>query len=106
MPQTEFTAAQYCYVAGYNTAMFDNMPMKGVKLSDFIEAVGASRRVRTPLRLSPLMGGRPSTDGATDLQSYIDNDAVIVLERYGHDLNIAQAARWRSSFPAPVARPR
>ena len=29
-------------------------------------------------------------DGATDLQSYIDNDAVIVLERYGHDLNIAQ----------------
>ena len=37
MPQTEFTAAQYCYVAGYNTAMFDNMPMKGVKLSDFIE---------------------------------------------------------------------
>lgn len=24
------------------------------------------------------------------LQSYIDNDAVIVLERYGHDLNIAQ----------------
>ena len=91
MPQTEFTAAQYCYVAGYNTAMFDNMPMKGVKLSDFIEAVGgveAGANTVTPVAVDGWTAIYP--DGATDLQSYIDNDAVIVLERYGHDLNIAQ----------------
>lgn len=91
MPQTEFTAAQYCYVAGYNTAMFDNMPMKGVKLSDFIEAVGgveAGTNTVTPVAVDGWTAIYP--DGATDLQSYIDNDAVIVLERYGHDLNIAQ----------------
>ena len=92
MPQTEFTAAQYCYVAGYNTAMFDNMPMKGVKLSDFIEAVGgveAGTNTVTPVAVDGWTA-QCSPDGATDLQSYIDNDAVIVLERYGHDLNIAQ----------------
>lgn len=91
MPQTEFTAAQYCYVAGYNTAMFDNMPMKGVKLSDFIEAVGgvdAGANTITPIAVDGWTAIYP--EGATDLQSYIDNDAVIVLERYDHDLNIAQ----------------
>lgn len=91
MPQTEFSAAQYCYVAGYNTAMFDNMPMKGVKLSDFIEAVGgidAGANTITPIAVDGWTAIYP--DGATDLQSYIDNDAVLVLERYGHDLTIDQ----------------
>lgn len=91
MPQTEFSAAQYCYVAGYNTAMFDNMPMKGVKLSDFIEAVGgvdAGANTVNPIACDGWTAIYP--DGGTDLQSYLDNDAVLVLERYGHDLNINQ----------------
>lgn len=93
MPQTEFTAAQYCYVAGYNTAMFDNMPMKGVKLSDFIEAVGgvdAGVNTIQPVSIDTWYAIYGGTEGATDLQSYIGNDAVIVLERYGHDLNVPQ----------------
>lgn len=91
MPQTEFNAAQMCLVAGYNTAMFDNMPMKGVKLSDFIEAVGGvtdGANTITPVAADGWTAIFPG--GSTDLQAYIDNDAVIVLERYGHDLTIPQ----------------
>ena len=80
--------------------MFDNRPMRGVKLSDFIEAVGgveAGANTVTPVAVDGWTAIYP--DGATDLQSYIDNDAVIVLERYGHDLNIAQGGPLCSRPP-------
>lgn len=100
MPQTEFTAAQMCLVAGYNTAMLDNMPMKGVRLADFIEAVGgvdAGVNTITPIACDGWTAIFPG--GSTDLQAYLDNDAVIVLEAYGHDLSIYQGGPVKIFVP-------
>ena len=100
MPQTEFTAAQMCLVAGYNTAMLDNMPMKGVRLADFIEAVGgvdAGVNTITPVACDGWTAIFPG--GSTDLQAYLDNDAVIVLEAYGHDLSIYQGGPVKIFVP-------
>lgn len=100
MPQTEFTAAQMCLVAGYNTAMMDNMPMKGVKLADFIEAVGgvdAGANTITPIACDGWTAIFPG--GSTDLQAYLDNDAVLVTEAYGHDLTIYQGGPVKIFVP-------
>lgn len=100
MPQTEFTAAQICLMAGYNTAQFDNIPMKGVRLSDFIEAVGGvpeGTNTITPVAIDGWINVFPG--GSTDLQSYLANDAVIVTECYGHDLLTAQGGPAKLFIP-------
>lgn len=100
MPQTEYTATQWCLVAGYNTAMVDNMPMKGVLLRDFIEAVGGiddGINTITPVSADQWTAIFPG--GSTDLQSYIDNNAMIVLENYGHDLTIPQGGPAKIFVP-------
>ncbi|MCI8424259.1 MAG: molybdopterin-dependent oxidoreductase [Adlercreutzia sp.] len=100
MPQTEFTGAQMCLVAGYNTAMLDNMPMKGVRLADFLEAVGGvepGANTITPVACDGWTAIFPG--GSTDLQAYLDNDAILITEAYGHDLTIYQGGPVKIFVP-------
>lgn len=92
MPQTEMTATQWCLVVGYNTAMVNNTPFKGVLLKDFVEAVGvpADANTVTVHAIDGWTGVMPG--GAGDLQAYIDAGAMLVYNSWGHDLKIEQGA--------------
>lgn len=88
MPQTEITAAQWCFVAGTNSAMVDNRPMKGVLLEDFIDELGGLAGDYNAANFIPV---DPWEKGyGVDLQAYLDAGAVLVYENYGHDLTLEQ----------------
>ncbi len=92
MPQTEKTATQWCLVVGYNTAMVNNTPFKGVLLEDFVKAVGVPEECNT-LTYSAIDGWEGILPGnAGSLQSYIDAGAILVYNSWGHDLTIEQGA--------------
>lgn len=100
MPQTEIIATSDCQVVGYNSAMVDTRPMKGVLLKDFIEAVGgidSSFNTITPKAADGWTAMCPG--GSTSLQAYLNNNAILILEQYGHDLNIAQGGPVRMFIP-------
>lgn len=88
MPQTEITGAQWCFVAGTNSAMVDNRPMKGVLLEDLINELGGltgDYNAATFNAVDPWDKGQ-----FTDLAAYLEAGAMIVVENYGHDLTLEQ----------------
>lgn len=88
MPQTELTGAQWCFVAGTNTGMVDNRPMKGVLLEDLISELGGlsgDYNAATFNAVDPWDKGQ-----FTDLAAYLEAGAMIVTENYGHDLTLEQ----------------
>ena len=113
MPVTEYNGAQWCLVCGYNTAMIDNMPMKGVLLSDFVEQLGIDPAVLNTISLvsvdewtaiMPIVDvtfadGSSLIAGQGSLQSYIDANSMLVYENYGHDLTVAQGAPVKLFVP-------
>lgn len=92
MPETSKAATQWCLVVGYNTALVNNTPFKGVLLEDFVEAVGVPEECNTMTyhAIDDWEGVLPGNAGS--LQSYIDNGAMLVYNSWGHDLTIEQGA--------------
>lgn len=97
MPQTETKRAQFCVLNGVNSGMIDNMPVKGVMLSDFVEAVGAGDANAASFTCIDGWAGLGKDN--LSLKYLIDNKAMIVLENYGHDLTTYQGGPAKLFIP-------
>lgn len=86
MPQTEITATQMCLTNPINGMMIGNFPVKGVKVEDFIEAIGGVPEGT----LSVACMGDDQWGHETSLQFLIDQGAVLALEMWGHELSVDQ----------------
>lgn len=96
MPATERTLTQWCFVVGHNSAMVDNMPVKGVLLKDFVEAIGETEGNTLTMTCAD---GWACFGGSYGLQYLIDNDAMLVYENYGHDLTVPQGGPLKLMTP-------
>ena len=97
MPQTETNKAQWCVLNGVNSGMIDNMPMKGIMMSDFAESVGAGDA--NAVSFTCLDGWTGLGKDNLGLQYLIDNKAMIVVENYGHDLTAYQGGPAKLFIP-------
>lgn len=86
MPQTEITATQMCLTNPINGTMIGNIPVKGVKVEDFIEAIGGIPEGK----ISMACMGDDQWGHETSLQFLIDQGAVLALEMWGHELSADQ----------------
>ncbi len=86
MPQTEMTVTQDCLTNAINGVMVGNIPVKGVLLKDFIEACGGvPEDVTTVMRMGADGWGHPNT-----LDFLLEQNAIIALQFWGHDLTVDQ----------------
>lgn len=97
MPQTETTKSQWCVLNGVNSGMIDNMPMKGIKMEDFAQAVGVGDANAVSFTCLDNWTGLGKDN--LGLQYLIDNKAMIVLENYGHDLTAYQGGPAKLFIP-------
>ena len=58
LPQTEMTVTQVCYTSAINSPFAANIPMKGVLLSDVIEACGGLAGGTNTFALAGADGGQ------------------------------------------------
>ena len=97
LPQTETTKSQWCVLNGVNSGMIDNMPMKGITMSDFAEAMGAEDA--NAVTFTCVDGWTGLGKDNLGLQYLIDNQAMIILENYGHDLTVYQGGPAKLFIP-------
>ena len=86
MPQTEITATQICMTNPVNGTMIGNIPVKGVKVEDFIEAIGGIPEGKISLACA----GDDGWGHECSIQFLIDQGAVLALEMWGHELSTDQ----------------
>lgn len=97
MPQTETVNAQWCVMNGFNSGMTDNMPMKGIAIGDLVKAVGATDA--NAANFTCMDGWFGLGNENLGIQYLIDNEAIIVLENYGHDLDPLQGGPAKLFIP-------
>lgn len=95
MPQTEMTVTQVCFTSSINSPFAGNIPVKGVLLSDLIEACGGLANGTNAFACAGADGW--ATAYAISLMT--DNNAMIALEYFGHDLTADQG------YPATLVIP-
>ena len=95
MPQTEMTVTQVCYTSAINSPFAGNIPVKGVLLSDIIEACGGLAGGTNTFALAGADGW--ATAYAIDLMTR--NNALVALEYFGHELTADQG------YPATLVIP-
>ena len=99
MPQTEITATQVCSVNGVNGGLASNIPIKGVLISDFIEAMGGLTDGANQMHMTSIDGWTGEGYDGIAIQSLIDAGAMIGLEYYGHELTFEQG------YPCAIVMP-
>ena len=100
LPQTEMTIAMMCGANGVGSYQIGNVTVKGVLLKDLIEACGGVKEGMISVGPNAADGWRfPSPMLTYDLQSMLDQDAILMLERWGEPLTVEEG------FPAQLATP-
>lgn len=95
LPQTEMTVTQVCYTSAINSPFAANIPMKGVLLSDVIEACGGLAGGTNTFALAGANGWAT----AYIIDFMVQNNAMIALEYFGHPLTADQG------YPATLVIP-
>ena len=95
LPQTEMTVTQVCYTSAINSPFAANIPMKGVLLSDVIEACGGLAGGTNTFALA----GADGWATAYIIDFMVQNNAMIALEYFGHPLTADQG------YPATLVIP-
>lgn len=86
LPQTEMTVTQDCFTNANNSVLIGNIPVKGVLLSDLIEACGGLQDGMTTLANK----GADEWGHRNDVEFLIEQNAMIALEYWGHELTVNQ----------------
>lgn len=95
LPQTEMTVTQFCYTSAVNSPFAANIPVKGVLLSDIIEACGGLAGNTNSFGLA----GADGWATAYVIDFMTKNNAMIALEYFGHELTADQG------YPATLVIP-
>lgn len=95
MPQHEMTATQVCFTSAINSPFASNIPMKGVLVSDLIDACGGLAEGTNTFAAAGADGWATSYP----IPFMIDNNAIIALEYFGHELTADQG------YPATLVVP-
>lgn len=95
LPQTEMTVTQVCFTSAVNSPFAGNIPVKGVLLSDIIEACGGLSGGTNTFALA----GADGWSTAVPISLMTANNAVIALEYFGHELTADQG------YPATLVIP-
>lgn len=86
LPQTEMTVAQDCLTNAINGVMVGNIPVKGVLVKDLIEACGGVAEGNTTLSAN----GTDGWDRGQNIDFLLEQNAIIALQYWGHDLTVDQ----------------
>lgn len=86
LPQTEAVVTQDCFTNAVDGVLIGNIPVKGVLISDLIDACGGLPEGATTLTNT----GADQWGHSSDVQFLIDQDAMIALEYWGHELTVDQ----------------
>uniref|UniRef100_A0A7C9JPI6 Oxidoreductase molybdopterin-binding domain-containing protein n=1 Tax=Muribaculaceae bacterium Z82 TaxID=2304548 RepID=A0A7C9JPI6_9BACT len=100
LPQTEMTIAMMCGANGVGSYQIGNVVVKGVLLKDLIEACGGVQDGIISVGPNAADGWRfPSPMLTYDLQSMLDQNAILMMERWGEPLTVEEG------FPVALATP-
>lgn len=100
LPQTEMTIAMMCGANGIGSYQIGNVTVTGVLLKDLIEACGGVQDGMISVGPNAADGWRfPSPMLTYDLQSMLDQNAILMLERWGEPLTEEEG------FPVALATP-
>lgn len=86
LPQTEMTVTQDCFTNANNSVLIGNIPVKGVLLADLIEACGGLKDGNTSLTNA----GADEWGHTNDVNFLLEQNAIIALEYWGHELTVNQ----------------
>ena len=86
LPQTEMTVTQDCFTNANNSVLIGNIPVKGVLLKDLIDACGGLKDGMTTLSNH----GADEWGHRNDVNFLIEQNAIIALEYWGHELTVNQ----------------
>ena len=104
LPQTEMTAAMMCGANTIGSYQVGNVPMTGVSLQDLIDACGGLKDGMVSAGLNAADGWRlPSMDFTYDLQTMLDQNAMIVITRWGEPLTVEEGFPVAFAFPGTHA---
>lgn len=94
LPQTEETVTQCCETTGLGCATVFNVPVKGVLIADLVEACGGIDGDEAKCQMFPVSADTWTGEGydGMSLATMVDNDGMVALQFYGHDLTDTQGA--------------